>query len=474
MDKRRKSLKKSPTGRYVRSTVTGEVCQAYIPHPLPPDVPMEDFATLLDKANVSLGRLDGIGRLDGMRTTLPDSSQFIEMYACQEAVQSSKIEGTQSSMSDLLLFEKSGKPSVGDEAEVSRYVSAMKYALKEVKKPKGLPLSLGLIKGIHGVLMEGAGRGGNTGVGEFRTSQNWIGGTRPGNALFIPPPPEELMPCLECLEKFLHSKELPVLIKVALAHVQFETIHPFLDGNGRVGRLLITLILCVDGILTEPLLYLSLYFKENQDKYYSCLQAVQEKGAWEDWIQFFLEGVIEVSEQAIETAKCIGLLFKCDFDKIKEARKDTKGVLWTYDYLKRNPIIKPSKIKERSKPSLPTVMRSLRTLESLGLIKEKEKNKYRHKIFEYESYLQLLDTGVKSERLRLSLLGEADVHAKDKDGTTLLHRAADGGYKEEVEALVNKGASVNAKDKYGVTPLYLADLWGHKEVVAYLKSKGAK
>nr|WP_198027300.1 Fic family protein [Candidatus Paracaedibacter symbiosus] len=242
---------------------------------------MSDLYPLLDQANIALGRLDG------MSMVLPDTSLFLYMYIRKEAVLSSQIEGTQSSLSDLLLFESQESPGVplDDVTEVSCYVAAMNYGLVRLKE---LPLSLRLLREIHEKLMAN-GRGSLKLPGEFRSSQNWIGGSRPGNAQLVPTPPEYLIETLGAFEKFLHDEnvKLPILIKAALAHVQFETIHPFLDGNGRLGRLLITFILCNEGILKQPLLYLSLYFKSNRQAYYDHLQSVRETGDWEAWIKFF-------------------------------------------------------------------------------------------------------------------------------------------------------------------------------------------
>ena len=254
-------------------------------------------------------------------------------------------------------------------------------------------MSLRLIREIHARLMSNA-RGGDKTPGEFRTSQNWIGGSRPGNAIFVPPPPEQLMNCLGAFEMFLHDKnvKLPALIKAALVHVQFETIHPFLDGNGRLGRLLITFILCMEGILKEPLLYLSLYFKANRQDYYDHLQSVRETGSWESWIKFFLTGVIEVANQAIETAQSIIALFKADRSTILTSRKST-AVLSIHQFLQRRPIATTGMIKDGSAVSLPTVLRSLARLEALGIVKEIT-GKERNKIFVYQKYLAILNKGM--------------------------------------------------------------------------------
>lgn len=379
----------SRIGRYITSSLApGEPYKSYIPVDLPfePAIDMTDISLILEKAN------NALGRLDGMSMVLPDPSLFIYMYVRKEAVLSSQIEGTQSSLSDLLLFENEEAPGVpmDDVAEVSCYVSALNYGLTRLKE---FPLSLRLIREIHSELMENA-RGGNKQPGQFRSSQNWIGGSRPGNAKFVPPSPENLMSCLDNFEKFLHDKtlQLPTLIKVAIAHVQFETIHPFLDGNGRLGRLLITFILCDDGLLKEPLLYLSLYLKANRQLYYDYLQSVRETGDWEAWIKFFLAGVVETANQAAQTAQSIIGLFDSDRKKIESAGKSTAGILTIHNYLQRHPISNTSKIREKCNVSLPTVLRSMAALEELKIVKEIT-GKGRHKIFVYKEYLDILSQG---------------------------------------------------------------------------------
>lgn len=378
-------------GRYVKSSVVaGESFRAYIPQPLPPEPPidMTDLYPLLDKATSALGRLDG------MSMVLPDASLFLYMYVRKEAVLSSQIEGTQSSLSDLLLFESEAATGVplDDVTEVSRYVAAMNFGLERLQD---FPLSLRLIREIHAKLMENA-RGGNKQPGEFRTSQNWIGGTRPGTAKFVPPPADEVMGCLDRFERFLHDEEsrsrLPVLVRIALAHVQFETIHPFLDGNGRLGRLLITFILCAEGILKAPLLYISLYLKANRQAYYDHLQSVRESGDWEAWIAFFLTGVIETANQATETAQSILHLFAKDRAAIESSGKSNATVLTIHANLQRHPLVTTSKLKDLCSVSLPTVLRNLSVLEDLGVVKEVT-GKDRNKLFAYSSYLEILNKG---------------------------------------------------------------------------------
>ena len=311
---------KRHTGIYRTCSVAGEHYRAYLPAPLPPDPPLVIDARLqemLERANRALGRLDGIAAV------LPDTALFLYFYVRKEALLSSQIEGTQSSLSDLLLFEgeQSTAAPLDDVREVSSYVAALDHGIKRIRQD-GFPLSLRLMREMHAILLR-QGRGASMSPGGFRRSQNWIGGSRPGNARFVPPPPEEVMNCLGALEKFLHDdpQPTPLLIKAALAHVQFETIHPFLDGNGRMGRLLITLLLCDAGALSEPLLYLSLYFKTHRDAYYDWLQRVRETGDWEGWLEFFLSGVEETAEGAVSTAKRILGLFEADRARIARAAR---------------------------------------------------------------------------------------------------------------------------------------------------------
>lgn len=374
-------------GDQLKCSVAGEVYHSYLPKPLPPvpAIEMEAIYPLLDKANVALGRLDGLSII------LPDPSLFLYMYIRKEAVLSSQIEGTQSSLSDLLLYENdevTGVPNQ-DVVEVSNYVAAMEHGLKRIRD--GFPLSLRLIREMHEVLLS-KGRGSSKQPGEFRRSQNWIGGTRPGNAKFVPPPPEKLMDLLGALEMFFHDEKLPTLVKAALAHHQFETIHPFLDGNGRLGRLLITFILCVEGIMREPMLYLSLYFKMNRQSYYDHLQLVRETGDWEEWIQFFLKGVITTANKAVTTAQLILKTFTEDREKIEVIGKPSSSTLIVHHYLQRHPITEAKKIVDGCKISLPTANKSLQHLSELGIVKEVT-GKARNKIYAYQKYLDILNEG---------------------------------------------------------------------------------
>ncbi|MGH9577797.1 MAG: Fic family protein, partial [Terriglobales bacterium] len=302
-------MRRGETGRYEETAAGGERVRAFVPSPLPPEPPVVfqgDLQRVLESAVLSLGRLDGVSSL------LPDKALFLYTYVRKEAVLSSQIEGTQSSLSDLLLFELDEAPGVpfDDVVEVSNYVAALEHGMTCLRE--GLPLSNRLLREVHGKLLS-RGRGADKLPGEFRRSQNWIGGTRPGNAHFVPPPPGIVPDCMGELERFIHGDEpLPALVKAALAHVQFETIHPFLDGNGRVGRLMIALMLHAERVLQQPLLYLSLYFKQQRDQYYRLLDSVRRDGDWEAWLDFFLEGVALTAGGAVDTAHRLLALFRED------------------------------------------------------------------------------------------------------------------------------------------------------------------
>lgn len=381
------------TGRYITASTAGERYEAFVPAPLPSIAQLNLQAphfSLMEKANQALGRLDGLA------TLLPDASLFLYFYVRKEALLSSQIEGTQSSFSDLLLFESEEVPGVplDDVAEVSCYVAAMNYGLQRLKD--GFPLSLRLIREIHEVLLS-SGRGAGKSPGEFRRSQNWIGGTRPGNARFVPPPPEHVMDCLGDLEKYLHAQQVPVLIKAALAHVQFETIHPFLDGNGRLGRLLITLLLCSEGALSQPLLYLSLYLKRNRDTYYDLLQQARIDGTWEKWLSFFLEGVLETSQQAVATAQKTLRLFEEDQARIEQLGRPAGSALRVHLYLQKRPVISIAKLADQINMTRPTAATAIKHLSNLGIVRELT-GKERHRLFVYDGYVKLLSEGAEPLR----------------------------------------------------------------------------
>src|SRR5882724_3348727 len=386
--------KSSRLGTYVSTTTAGETVRSFLPPPLPPE-PRVDLTGLfqqLDRANQALGRLDGL------TTLLPDTRLILYLYVRKEALLSSQIEGTKSSFSDLLLFENEAVPGVpiDDVEEVSNYVAAMQHGLRRIKG--GFPLSLRLIREIHVILLRG-GRGANKTPGEFRRSQNWIGGSRPGNAAFVPPPPERMMECLDRFEHFLHDEKhkLPTLVEAGLIHVQFETIHPFLDGNGRLGRLLITLLLCAKGILREPLLYLSLYFKAHRQRYYELFQRVRTEGVWEEWIEFFLEGTENTAHQAADTAVQILHLFEADRKKIRAMGRKAASSLAVHEYLQAHPLTKIGPAAKDLKLSIPTVTSALETLTKLKVAKEST-GKRRDRLFAYPRYLRILGEGTEPLR----------------------------------------------------------------------------
>jgi Fic family protein len=376
-------------GRYIETASGGERVRAFVPPPLPPEPPIQ-LEGLLGR----LGAADrAIGRLDGINTLLPDKALFLYMYVRKEAVLSSQIEGTQSTLTDLLRFESeavSGAP-IDDIREVSNYVDAMMYGLERLHS---LPLSLRLIREMHARLLRN-GRGESKNPGQFRASQNWIGGTRPGNAAYVPPPVSELMPCLDALEKFIHAEtpNIPPLIKAALVHVQFESIHPFLDGNGRLGRLLVALYLCSQKILQEPLLYLSLYFKVRRVDYYRLLQEVRERGAWEAWLEFFLDGVADTANQAFDNALRIVALFKADRERIAATGERASSALRLHELMQTSPFLTAAGAVKRTKLTTPTVNAALESLRTLGIVSEVTGRK-RGRVYAYRAYLDVLSDGV--------------------------------------------------------------------------------
>lgn len=359
---------------------------AFVPAPLPPDPPLsidDRLQSLLDEANQALGRLDAVTLL------LPDPAQFLYSYIRKEAVLSSQIEGTQSSLSDLLLFENEAIPGapLDDVEETSNYIAAMSLGLSRIASGE-LPLSNRLLREVHARLMHGV-RGGDQAPGKFRRSQNWLGGTRPGNARFVPPPAPEVQPAMSDLERFLHDASAPILVKAALAHAQFETIHPFLDGNGRVGRLLITLLLTSERVLQQPLLYLSLYFKQHRDTYYERLQAVRIHGAWEEWLAFFLEGVVTVAGSATETARRIRALVDRDREAIHGLGRGAASALRVHELAGRRIVLSSRVAATELGLSVPTVNAALGRLEAAGILREAT-GRRRGRLYVYDDYLQLL------------------------------------------------------------------------------------
>ncbi len=375
-------------GHYVTTSTVGEKVQAFVPTPLPPKPSIDWNPDLRDKFDNALMAL---GRLDSASTLIPDTSLFLYMYVRKEAVLSSMIEGTQSSISDLMLFELDQVPGVplDDVREVSNYVAALNHGLSRLTE--GFPLSLRLLKEIHGILLL-KGRGSRQNPGEFRRSQNWIGGTRPGNAIFVPPPPEKVLECMGELERFLHDQpeHTPVLLKAALAHVQFETIHPFLDGNGRLGRLLITLLLCDQKALQQPMLYLSLYFKTERQYYYELLNEVRQRGNWEAWLDFFAEAVIITANQAMDTTRQLNDLSKGDRNKIEGLGRAALSSLQVHRALLERPIATAGWLVKKTTISPATVNKCLNHLESLGIVSELTGQK-RNRLYSYTRYIEIMN-----------------------------------------------------------------------------------
>ena len=385
-------MERGETGRYEITYTGGEQVRAFVPNALPPE-PVLDMAAMqvpLEDAQLALGRLDSL------TTLLPDPYLFLYAYVRKEAVLSSQIEGTQSSLSDLLMFELEESPGVpvDDVMEVSNYVAALEHGLKRLRE--GFPLSNRLIREIHFRLMA-EGRGSDKSPGEFRRSQNWIGGSRPGNARFVPPPATAVQDCMSDLERFLHDEDpgLSATVRSALAHVQFETIHPFLDGNGRTGRLMITFMLCHEGVLQEPLLYLSLYLKERREEYYALLDGVRRAGDWEAWVAFFLDGVKHTADAAVSTAQRLVALFHDDQRRIQEMGRAAGSALRVHQVLKERPITSIPQVCDRAGLSFPAASSAMERLSGLGLAREIT-GRSRNRLYIYDSYLAILNEGTES------------------------------------------------------------------------------
>jgi Fic family protein len=375
-------------GTFIQQQAGPEGYAAFIPAPLPPDPPLDfgpEMQRIHEEAVHALGQLEGVSR-----TMDPDRLLYI--YVRKEAVLSSQIEGTQSTLSDLLAYESEAVPGtpLHDVEEVSRYVAALYHGLERIRSGE-LPLSLRLIREIHGVLMQ-AGRGSAQDPGEFRRTQHWIGGTRPGNARFVPPPPHEMGPALDNLEKFLHDRygRTPAILKAGLAHAQFETIHPFVDGNGRVGRLLMSLLFGAERVLRQPFFYFSLYLKENRADYYDALQRVRTHGDWEGWMRFYLVGVGAVARQATETTVALRALFEEDQQRVLGLGRAAGSALRVYDLLKQRVIVSAPKAARELGLTWPTVNSALQRLEQLGIVLEAT-GKARDRLYVYRRQLELLD-----------------------------------------------------------------------------------
>ena len=381
---------RSVTGTYYNVSTVGETVRAFVPHDLPPE-PALDLTgprqRLLERATLAVGRLDSVS------TLLPDPQLFLYAYIRREAVLSSQIEGTQSSLSDLLLFELEELPGApfDDVVEVSNYIAALNHGMARLRE--GFPLCNRLLREMHVELMA-SGRGSDKQPGEFRHSQNWIGGTRPGNAHFVPPPPQEVEARMAALEHFLHDEAdgMPLLLKAALAHVQFETIHPFLDGNGRLGRLLIALLLHQGGLLDQPLLYLSLYLKQHRTVYYELLDRIRTEGDWEGWVDFFLEGVEQTALGAVQTARRLVELFDADTRRVQSVRRGAANALRVLAALRQRPMLSLKQLCQTTSMTFPTASKAMQQLVSAGIASELTGQR-RNRIFVYEAYLTVLNEG---------------------------------------------------------------------------------
>ncbi|MBA3809014.1 MAG: Fic family protein [Solirubrobacterales bacterium] len=349
--------------------------------------------TLLDQANQSLGRLDGVTLL------LPDPDQFIYTFVRKEAVLSSQIEGTQSSLSDLLLFEHDATPGLlrEDAQETANYIAALNHGLAQIARPGAPPLSARLLREVHGRLLQ-SGRGSQQTPGEFRRTQNWIGGSRPGLARFVSPPAHEVIPAIAALERFIHDEPqaTPILIKAAFAHAQFESIHPFLDGNGRIGRLLITLLLCSEGVMRSPLLYLSLYFKRHREDYYEHLQRVRTDGDWESWLEFFLQGVIDVAESTTRTTQRLVAMIESDRQSIHAFGRGAATAHRVHDLAARFVLLGAPQVAEQLELTSPPVYAAIDRLERAGILREAT-GRRRGKLYVYGEYLAILNEGTEPQ-----------------------------------------------------------------------------
>jgi Fic family protein len=383
------TMKAQSTGRYVTTTVAGEPVKAFVPDPLPPRLTVKGLQELsepLREAEAALARLGLAGEI------IPSINWFVYAFVRKEALLSSEIEGTQATLVDVLAWEQTDQPgasSIEDIEEVTNYVAAVNYAFEQIRSPKGAPISVRLFNDCHRMLMQGV-RGANKQPGEIRRSQNWIGGTRPGNAVFVPPPPERIVDLLGDLERYIHGKhDLAPLLRVALVHVQFETIHPYLDGNGRLGRMLIALLLDHWGQLRSPLLYLSLYFKQNQAAYYRWLDAVRTEGDWIGWLRFFLAGVSQVADDATRTARGLYARISQDRQQLLATPGATVTAIQLFERLPEHPVITMPLVTRLLSTSKPTAGKAIEVLIKAGILVEIGERK-RDRLYRYEPYLRLL------------------------------------------------------------------------------------
>ncbi|MFQ5495737.1 MAG: Fic family protein [Phycisphaerae bacterium] len=376
------------TGRYRVTRVHDEQVRAFIPSPLPPARPPlkveGEIATQHAAAQTALARLAVAAAM------VPSTDWFLYGFVRKEAVLTSQIEGTQATLRDVLTYEATQQTDRPDDVEeVCNYIEALTYARRQLAKPKGLPLSTRLLCNAHRILLRGV-RGADKQPGRIRRSQNWIGGTRPGNARFVPPPPEKVSEALATLERWLHSDDpLPPLVRAGLAHVQFETIHPFLDGNGRIGRLLITLLVEHWGLLEQPLLYLSVAFRRRQQEYYARLEAVRTEGDWEGWTAFFLDCVREAAEDGVRLARSLHALLGRDRRRLLDDKRATVAAIQLLDHLPRHPVLTVPRAAEALGLTAPPTRKAIEVLVSLRVLRETT-GKQRDRVYAYHEYLKIL------------------------------------------------------------------------------------
>jgi Fic family protein len=376
------------TGTYVTVTTLGEAVKAFVPRPLPPSRPPLEVTAILEhnhRAQLALARLSGVSGL------VPSVDWLLYSAIRKEALLTSQIEGTQATLTDLFDEEAGFAVSNTDDVEeVTNYLRAFRLVRDNLHKPRGLPISMRLLNDAHRLLLDGA-RGAGKQPGELRKSQNWIGGTRPGNAAFVPPPAEKLPDLLSEMERFIHDPEptLPPLVRVALVHAQFETIHPYLDGNGRIGRLLIAALMEAWGLLPEPLMYLSGYLKKHQAEYYRRLSAVRTKGDWEGWVGFFLEGVELAAVEAERAIVSIASLVTADRRRLLDAPKSTPASYRLFELLPLMPRFTVEQVRQRLNTSFPTANAAVKVLEGLGIVTEFTGQK-KHRNYSYQAYIDLM------------------------------------------------------------------------------------
>ena len=377
------------TGTYATTTTLGESVRAFIPNALPPTPPSlstEHFAAPNHAAELALARLSGVSGL------VPSVDWLLYGAVRKEALLTSQIEGTQASLADLFDEEAGFAVSNGDDVEeVTNYLRAFRLVQDTLRDPAGLPISVRLLCETHRRLLDGV-RGQNKQPGELRRSQNWIGGTRPGNAVFVPPPPEYLPDLLAALEHFIHATPegaLPPLVRMGLVHAQFETIHPFLDGNGRIGRLLIAVLLEHWGVLSEPLLYLSGYLKQHQAEYYRRLSAIRTDGDWEGWIAFFLEGVAAAATEAEQGIVAIASQVAADRRRLLAEPKATPASYRLFEMLPMMPRFSIERVRQALDTSFPTATAAVRLLETVGIVSELTGQK-KNRSYSYQAYIDLL------------------------------------------------------------------------------------